>query len=34
MAVEHSVADTLFSGDIMMEHAVFFAMLMPGPQKI
>ena len=28
--VEHSVADTLFSGDIMMEHALFFAMLMPG----
>jgi hypothetical protein len=28
--VEHSVADTLFWGDIMMEHALFFAMLMPG----
>jgi hypothetical protein len=30
--VEHSVADTLFWGDIMMEHAAFFAMLMPGPR--
>ena len=29
--VEHSVADTLFWGDIMMEHAAFFTMLMPGP---
>jgi len=28
--VEHSVADTLFGADIMMEHALFFAMLMPG----
>ena len=28
--VEHSVADTLFWGDIMMEHAMFFVMLMPG----
>ena len=31
--VEHSVADTLFWGDIMMEHAMFFAMLMPGPEN-
>ena len=30
--VEHSVADTLFWGDIMMEHAMFFVMLMPGPE--
>ncbi|MGQ0559505.1 MAG: DUF2935 domain-containing protein [Sphingosinicella sp.] len=30
--VEHSVADTLFWGDIMMEHAMFFAMLMPGDE--
>ena len=30
--VAHSVADTLFWGDIMMEHAMFFAMLMPGPE--
>lgn len=29
--VVHSVADTLFWGDILMEHAMFFAMLMPGP---
>lgn len=29
---EHSVADTLFWGDIMMEHAAFFVMLMPGPE--
>ncbi|HVL77976.1 MAG TPA: DUF2935 domain-containing protein [Sphingomicrobium sp.] len=28
----HSVADTLFWGDIMMEHAMFFVMLMPGPE--
>jgi hypothetical protein len=28
--VAHSVADTLFWGDIMMEHAQFFVMLMPG----
>ena len=28
--VEHSVADTLFWGEQMMEHAMFFAMLMPG----
>ena len=31
--IEHSVADTLFWGDIMMEHAMFFAMLMPGPEN-
>ena len=30
--VEHSVADTLFWTDIMMEHARFFVMLMPGPE--
>lgn len=30
--VAHSVADTLFWGDIMMEHAMFFAMLMPGAE--
>lgn len=30
--VEHSVADTLFWGDIMMEHAMFFVMLMPGDE--
>lgn len=29
--VAHSVADTLFWGEQMMEHAMFFAMLMPGP---
>ena len=29
--VEHSVADTLFWGEQLMEHAMFFAMLMPGP---
>jgi hypothetical protein len=29
--VEHSVADTLFWGDIFMEHGMFFVMLMPGP---
>ena len=28
----HSVADTLFWGDILMEHGMFFAMLMPGPE--
>ena len=28
--VEHSVADTLFWGEQMMEHAMFFVMLMPG----
>lgn len=31
--VEHSVADTLFWGDIMMEHAMFFVMLMPGAEN-
>ena len=31
--IEHSVADTLFWGDIMMEHAMFFVMLMPGPEN-
>jgi hypothetical protein len=30
--VEHSVADTLFWGDIMMEHGMFFVMLMPGAE--
>ena len=30
--VAHSVADTLFWGDQMMEHAMFFVMLMPGPE--
>jgi hypothetical protein len=30
--VEHSVADTLFWGEQMMEHAAFFVMLMPGPE--
>ena len=30
--VVHSVADTLFWGEQMMEHAMFFAMLMPGPE--
>ncbi len=30
--VAHSVADTLFWGEQMMEHAMFFAMLMPGPE--
>ncbi|HYC94793.1 MAG TPA: DUF2935 domain-containing protein [Sphingomicrobium sp.] len=29
--VAHSVADTLFWGEQLMEHAMFFAMLMPGP---
>lgn len=29
--VAHSVADTMFWGDIMMEHGMFFALLMPGP---
>jgi len=28
--VAHSVADTLFWGDIMMEHVTFFVMMMPG----
>ena len=27
-----SIADNLFWNDIMMEHAMFFAMLMPGPE--
>jgi hypothetical protein len=31
-AVSHSVADNLFWNDILTEHAVFFAMLMPGPE--
>ena len=30
--VEHSVADTLFWGEQLMEHALFFAMLMPGAE--
>ncbi len=30
--VVHSVADTLFWGEQMLEHAMFFAMLMPGPE--
>ena len=30
--VSHSLADNLFWNDILMEHAQFFAMLMPGPQ--
>ena len=30
--VVHSVADTLFWGEQLMEHAMFFAMLMPGPE--
>lgn len=30
--VEHSVADTLFWGDIMAEHAMFFVILMPGQE--
>ncbi|HYE27579.1 MAG TPA: DUF2935 domain-containing protein [Allosphingosinicella sp.] len=30
--VEHSVADTLFWGEQLMEHAMFFAMLMPGAE--
>ena len=29
--VEHSVADTLFWGEQLMEHALFFTLLMPGP---
>jgi hypothetical protein len=29
--VAHSVADTLFWGEQLMEHAMFFVMLMPGP---
>ncbi len=30
--VAHSVADNLFWTDILMEHATFFVMLMPGPE--
>ena len=30
--VAHSVADTLFWGEQLMEHAMFFVMLMPGPE--
>src|SRR5688572_15610853 len=30
--VSYSRADNLFWNDIMMEHAVFFQMLMPGPE--
>ena len=30
--VSHSLADNLFWNDIFMEHAKFFAMLMPGPE--
>ncbi len=30
--VSHSVADTLFWGEQLMEHAMFFVMLMPGPE--
>jgi hypothetical protein len=30
--VEHSVADTLFWGEQLMEHAMFFVMLMPGQE--
>jgi hypothetical protein len=30
--VVHSVADTLFWGEQMLEHAMFFVMLMPGPE--
>ena len=30
--VAHSVADTLFWGEQLMEHAMFIAMLMPGPE--
>ncbi len=30
--VAHSVADTLFWSEQMMEHAMFFAMMMPGPE--
>ena len=29
--LSHSIADNLFWNDIMMEHAAFLAMLMPGP---
>src|ERR671913_935809 len=30
--VSHSLADNLFWNDILMEHAKFFVMLMPGPE--
>src|SRR5918999_4137334 len=30
--VAHSLADNLFWNDILMEHAKFFIMLMPGPE--
>ena len=30
--VAYSIADNLFWNDIMMEHALFFVMLMPGPE--
>jgi len=30
--VEHSVADTLFWAEQLMEHAMFIAMMMPGPE--
>lgn len=30
--VAYSIADNLFWNDIMMEHALFFQMLMPGPE--
>lgn len=30
--VAHSVADTLFWGEQLMEHAMFFVMMMPGPE--
>jgi hypothetical protein len=30
--VAYSIADNLFWNDIMMEHATFFVMLMPGPE--
>jgi hypothetical protein len=29
--VAHSVAENLFWNEQMMEHAMFFVMLMPGP---
>lgn len=32
--VAHSVADTLFWADIMAEHAMFFVMMMPGPELV
>jgi hypothetical protein len=30
--IGYSIADNLFWNDIMMEHAMFFVMLMPGPE--